>query len=36
MTGRAILIKLAEGTYSGTYNVDRQILTVSTSPRRRG
>jgi len=31
MTGHAIHIKLDGRTYSGTYNVDRQILTVSTN-----
>jgi len=31
MTGHAIHIKLDGRTYSGTYMVDRQILTVSTN-----
>ena len=31
MTGHAIHIKLDGRTYSGTYSVDRQILTVSTN-----
>jgi hypothetical protein len=31
MSGRAIHIKIDGRTYSGTYTVDRQVLTVSTS-----
>jgi hypothetical protein len=31
MTGHAIHIKLDGRTYSGTYKVDRQILTVKTN-----
>ena len=31
MTGHAIHIKLDGRTYSGTYKVDRQLLTVTTS-----
>jgi hypothetical protein len=31
MTGHAIHIKLDGRTYSGTYKVDRQILSVTTS-----
>jgi hypothetical protein len=31
MAGRAIHIKLDGRTYSGTYNVDRQVLSVTTS-----
>ena len=30
MTGHAIHIKLDGRTYSGTYKVDRQLLTVTT------
>src|SRR5215208_1087773 len=31
MTGHAIHIKLDGRTYSGTYKVDRQVLTVTTN-----
>ena len=31
MTGHAIHIKLDGRTYSGTYKVDRQLLTVTTN-----
>jgi hypothetical protein len=31
MTGHAIHIKLDGRTYSGTYNVDRQVLSVTTT-----
>ncbi len=31
MSGQAIHIKIDGRTYSGTYNVDRQVLTVTTS-----
>jgi hypothetical protein len=31
MAGYAIHIKIDGRTYSGTYNVDRQVLTVTTS-----
>jgi hypothetical protein len=31
MSGHAIHIKMDGRTYSGTYNVDRQVLTVTTS-----
>jgi hypothetical protein len=31
MTGHAIHIKLGGRTYSGSYKVDRQILTVTTN-----
>ena len=31
MSGRAVHIKIDGRTYSGTYTVDRQVLTVSTS-----
>ena len=31
MSGRAIHIKIDGRTYSGTYTVDRQVLTVTTS-----
>ena len=31
MSGHAIHIKIDGRTYSGTYKVDRQVLTVSTS-----
>ena len=31
MSGHAIHIKLDGRTYSGTYKVDRQILTVTTN-----
>jgi hypothetical protein len=31
MSGHAIHIKVDGRTYSGTYNVDRKILTVTTS-----
>lgn len=31
MTGHAIHIKLDGRTYSGTYNVDRQVLSVTTN-----
>ena len=31
MSGHAVHIKLGGRTYSGTYKVDRQILTVTTS-----
>jgi hypothetical protein len=34
MTGHAIHIKLDGRTYSGTYKVDRQLLTVTTSSAR--
>jgi hypothetical protein len=30
MAGHAIHIKIDGRTYSGTYNVDRQVLTVTT------
>ena len=31
MSGRAIHIKIDGRTYSGTYTVDRHVLTVTTS-----
>ena len=31
MSGHAIHIKIDGRTYSGTYKVDRQVLTVTTS-----
>jgi hypothetical protein len=31
MSGRHIQIKIDGRTYSGTYTVDRQVLTVTTS-----
>ena len=31
MSGRAIHIKIDGRTYSGTYTVDRQVLTVTTN-----
>jgi hypothetical protein len=31
MSGRAIHIKIDGRTYSGTYTVDRQVLTVTTT-----
>jgi hypothetical protein len=31
MSGHAIHVKIDGRTYSGTYNVDRQILTVTTN-----
>jgi hypothetical protein len=31
MSGRSIHIKIDGRTYSGTYTVDRQVLTVSTN-----
>ena len=31
MSGQAIHIKIGGGTYSGSYKVDRQVLTVTTN-----